>query len=90
MTDLEKLAEKATAIIFLNAQWIGSLANTLKDHDLYSEATHQLVEHARKENKQVFNDINELRRKASADTIPRAEVAAADDKCKNQFFHFSP
>lgn len=68
---IEKIAERATATIFLNAQWIAHLAETLDDNGLYDDIVRQFVEHARSENRQAFNSINEsineLRKQAQAD-----------------------
>ena len=61
MTELEKLANKATAIIFLNQQWLAALRDELKENDCLSDLVAQLVEHAMGENRLAFEEIKAIR-----------------------------
>lgn len=63
MTDNEKLkivADKATAILFLNQQWIQTLADELERNNLLTPSLSGLVNHAKSENRTTFNEIVEL------------------------------
>jgi len=55
-----EIVGKATAIIFLNQQWISHLAEKISEAGLMDETLLSFVQNAKKENRQAFNEINKL------------------------------
>lgn len=76
MTQAKIIAEKATAILFLNQQWLAHLSEVLDRNGLLDETLDGLINHAKTENRQAFNEINKLGKDAE-DTISRRTVGEA-------------
>ena len=57
---LEESINTGTAITFLNVQWFARLAEILADNNLLDDTTNELIEHAKRENREVFKKLNAL------------------------------
>ena len=60
MNDLDNAVNKATAIIFLNQQWIARLGEIIEDAGLMDDVTLEFIQNAKTENRKAFHDIKNI------------------------------